>query len=268
MNTYDNITLEETEPGIAVLTLNRPDRLNAFDMATVTDIHGALTELEGRIDIRVLILTGAGRAFCAGTDLKAERGGGPPSISKQLRNQKYIADMILRMRRIPQPIVAAVNGVAAGGGFSLSMASDVRVASETARFICSFINVGISSGDLGSSYFLPRLIGLSRAADLLYTGRPMDAAEAERVGYVSRVVPDGEALNAATETARVMLGKSPFGLRMTKEVVNQNIDAAGLEAALHLENRTQTLAVTTGDFLIAAQAFQKKEQPTYQPEEP
>ena len=267
MSNYQSLTLERPEEGIAVLTLNRPERLNAFDMPTVREIHACLDEVDGDRAIRVLILTGAGRGFCAGTDLNPEpQSDGGAGVGTQSRNQRYIADMVLHMRRIEQPIIAAVNGVAAGGGFSLSMAADIRIAAESARFICSFINIGLSSGDVGSTYFLPRLIGLSRAADLLYTGRPMSSEEAERIGYVSRVVPDGKALEAALETARTLLGKSPFGLRMTKEVLNHSIDAPSIEAALYMENRTQSLAVMTGDFKVAAEAFKEKRQPVFPPE--
>lgn len=268
MATYKSLLVQEPEPGIAVVTINRADRLNAFDYATVEEIHACLTGFESDNRTRVVILTGAGRGFSAGTDLKSSRSadGEPINVSKQMRAQRYIADMVLHMRRIPQPIIAAINGVAAGGGFSLTMAADIRIAVQSARFVCSYINIGLSSGEIGSTYFLPRLIGLSRAADLLYTGRTMDAEEAARIGYVSRVVPDGEALNAALETARVMLEKAPFGLRMTKEVLNQSIDAQSLEAALYMENRTQTLAVMSGDFREGARAFTEKRKPKYETE--
>jgi enoyl-CoA hydratase/carnithine racemase len=268
MTTYKSLAVTEPEPGIAVVTLNRPDRLNAFDYAMVEEIHAFLTEMEAASSVRVVILTGAGRGFSAGTDLKASRSadGEPVNVARQMRAQRFIADMVLHMRRIPQPIIAAINGVAAGGGFSLTMATDIRIAAQGARFICSYINVGLSSGEIGSSYFLPRLVGLSRAADLLYTGRTMDADEALRIGYVSRVVPDGEALNSAMETARILLEKSPFGLRMTKEVLNHSIDAQSLEAALYMENRTQTLGVVSGDFRVAAKAFTEKRKPVYDTE--
>jgi len=269
MPAYKSLLVQEPESGIAVVTLNRPDRLNAFDYAMVEEIHACLTHFESANAVRVVIFTGAGRGFSAGTDLKASRAvdGEPIDVSKQMRAQRFIADMVLHMRRIPQPIIAAINGVAAGGGFSLTMATDIRIAAQSARFMCSYINVGLSSGEIGSSYFLPRLIGMSRAADLLYTGRTMDAEEAGRIGYVSRVVPDGEALDAALETARLMLEKSPFGLRMTKEVINQSIDAQSLEAALYMENRTQTLGVLSGDFRVAAKAFAEKRKPVFDPED-
>jgi enoyl-CoA hydratase/carnithine racemase len=268
LDRYQSLVVEEPEPGIALVTLNRPERLNAFDLAMVDEIHALLTRLEQENAIRVLVVTGAGRGFCAGTDLKASRAGDGAaiSVSKQMRSQRHIADMVLHLRRIPQPVIAAINGVAAGGGLSLAMAADIRVAAQGARFVCSYINVGLSAGEIGSSYFLPRLVGLSRAADLLYTGRTMDADEAARIGFVSRVVPDGEAAKAGLDIARVMIEKSPFGLRMTKEVLNHSIDAPSLEAALFMENRTQTLAVMSGDFREGAAAFKEKRKPVYDSE--
>ncbi len=262
MTTYNTLLLDQPEPGIGVLTLNRPERLNAMSMELVEELHACLTAIESDLSIRVVILTGAGRGFCSGTDLKAECSP-TPTVAQQYRSQRTIADIVQHMRKIPQPIIGAINGVAAGGGFSFSMACDVRVAAESARFICSFINIGLSGGDVGSTYFLPRLIGLSRAAELLYTGRTMDAAEAERIGYVSRVVPDGESVSAAIEIARTILRKSPFGIRMTKEMLNHSIDAGSLEAALYMENRSQALAVQTGDFREAIQAFHEKRPPMF-----
>ncbi|MEY4863658.1 MAG: hypothetical protein RLZ51_1753, partial [Pseudomonadota bacterium] len=166
--------------------------------------------------------------------------------------------LILGLRRIPQPVIAAVNGVAAGGGFCFTLAADIRIAAQSARFVASFINIGLSAGEIGSTYLLPRLVGVSRAADILYTGREVGAAEAERIGLVSRVVDDGQAVNAALEVAEVMLGKTPFGLRMTKEVLDTNIDAPSLESALQLENRTQQLAVQSDGFKQAIERFNQR----------
>ena len=275
MPSYETFLLDRPEEGITVLTLNRPDRLNAITWQMVEELHDFYDSLESDIETRVLILTGAGRGFCSGTDLKAgrEKQGQESaadvraSVSRHSRTQRRIADLSLHMRKIPQPIIAAVNGVAAGGGFSLAMACDVRVAVESARFICSYINIGLSGGEIGSSYWLPRLVGFSRAAELLYTGRDLFAPEAKEMGLVSRVVPEGEAVNGALDIARQMVGKSPFGLRMTKEVLNQGVDAQSLEAALYLENRTQSLAVLTGDFQHAAQAFKEKRPPVFPKEQ-
>jgi enoyl-CoA hydratase/carnithine racemase len=271
MSDYNTLTYEARGDGIGVITLNRPECLNAISWEMVEELHACLTELEQAVNTRVVILTGAGRGFCSGTDLKGGRsGGGPPDVPKIVRegsrSQRRIGDVVLHMRKIPQPIIGAINGVAAGGGFSFSMACDIRIAANSARFICSFINVGLSSGDVGSSYFLPRLIGMSRAAELLYTGREMGAAEAERIGYISKAVPDGAVFDAALDIAKVLLGKSPFGLRMTKEILNQSIDSPGLEASLYLENRSQTLATLTGDFQVAMAAFKDKRPPVFPPE--
>jgi len=264
MPSYETFLLDKPEEGITVLTLNRPDRLNAITMQMVEELHSFYDSLESDIETRVIILTGAGRGFCSGTDLKSGRNEQQSaediraSVSKHSRTQRRIADLSLHMRKIPQPIIAAVNGVAAGGGFSFAMACDVRVAVESARFICSYINIGLSGGEIGSSYWLPRLIGFARAAELLYTGRDLFAPEAKEMGLISRVAPEGGAVDEALDIARQMVGKSPFGLRMTKEVLNQGVDAQSLEAALYLENRTQSLAVLSGDFMHAAKAFKEK----------
>lgn len=268
MGDYATIEFRQPRPDVGMLTFNRPERLNAMSLELVEEVHACLSALEDPDEaVQVLILTGAGKGFCAGTDLKRGDDTGDAGfgtgVAASCRLQRRVADMVLHLRRIPQPVIAAVNGVAAGGGFSLSMAADVRVAAASARFVASYINIGLSAAEMGSSYFLPRLVGLSRAAEILYTGRFVEAAEAERIGLVSRVVPDGDVVLAALEVAETMLGKSPFGLRMTKEVLNQNIDAGSLEAAVYLENRTQTLATRTDDFTEAVRAFVEKRPPKF-----
>lgn len=269
MSTYTTFTFEEREPGISILTLNRPDKLNAINWTMVEEMHDCFSSLEQDYNTRVVILTGAGRGFCSGTDLtgREQTHPGANPVTALYKRQKLIGDLIIHMRRIPQPLVAAVNGVAAGGGFSFSMGCDVRVAVKSARFIASFINIGLSSGDVGSSYFLPRLIGLSKASEILLTGRDFHADEAERCGYISKVVDDGKSVEAALEIARQMLTKSPFGLRMTKEALNLTLDQPSMEAGIYLENRTQALAVLQGDFRIAMEAFAKKEPAKFQAEE-
>ncbi len=267
MPDYQTLTFETPEEGIALMTFNRPDSLNAITWEMVEEIHDVLSLLEREPELRVLIMTGAGRGFCSGTDLKSgrskEKSEPARGVASQMRNQRRIADIPIHMRKIPQPIIAAVNGVAAGGGFSFTMAADVRIASSNVRFIASYINVGISAGEIGSSYFLPKLIGVSRASEILYTGRDVWAEEAERIGLISRMVDEGEVVSAAFETARTMLSKSPFGLAMTKEVLNHSIDAPTLEAAVYMENRTQSLAVMTDDFKEAVLAFQEKRPPAF-----
>jgi enoyl-CoA hydratase len=163
--------------------------------------------------------------------------------------------MIIELKKMPQPIIAVVQGPAAGGGMCLALASDIVYAGPKAKFIASFINIGLSGGELGTTYFLPKVIGSARTAEILMTGRPIEAAEAERIGLVSRVVEEDALLTTALETARVMLGKSYMGLRQTKEALTQNLNAPSLEAALELENRNQSICAFTPDFQAAIEAF-------------
>jgi enoyl-CoA hydratase len=257
----ETLTLTTPRDGVALLTLNRPDRLNAISIGLLREFGEVLHWLQEESDARVLILTGAGAGFCSGTDLKEARerhGGQRMGVEQGMATQQRLARLILGLRRIPQPVIAAVNGVAAGGGFCFALAADVRIAAHSARFVASFINIGLSAGEIGSTYLLPRLIGVSRAADILYTGREIGSDEAERIGLVSRRVPDGKVVEEALAMADVMLGKTPFGLRMTKEVLDLNVDAPSLEAALQLENRTQQLAVQSDGFRQAVERFNQR----------
>ena len=209
----------------------------------------------------MIVLTGAGRGFCAGLDLT--EGASPPTTAGLGRAQagmtvqKMIAGLVPKMRSVPQPIIAAVNGAASGGGLALALASDVRIAAASARFNVAFIRVGLSGCDIGVSWMLPRLIGASRAFELLLTGRLIDAAEADRIGLVTRVVPDGEVVDSALETAELIVGNSPFGVRMTKEVMWSQLEIGSLQAGIDLENRTQVLSSFTGDLTEAMAAFAK-----------
>jgi enoyl-CoA hydratase len=262
---FSTITFQELQAGVGLLTLNRPERLNGLNMAMLDDLQALFQALALKDDIRVLILTGAGRGFCSGADLKDDRRIKDPSFpgftspaGHLVHIQKKYADRILEMRRLPQPIIAAVNGPAAGGGMCLALASDVVIASEAATFTPSFINIGLSGGELGTTYFLPRAVGFPRAAEILMTGRTVNAEEAERMGMVTKKVPGEGLMAAALETAARMLAKSPMGLRFTKEALNLNIDAPSLQAAIELENRNQSLCCFSPEFLVAVQAFQKQ----------
>jgi enoyl-CoA hydratase len=257
---------EPIREGITLLTLDRPERLNAMSRELVHDLHEALTAVEDDRECRVVILTGAGRGFCAGLDLKetgdiaADVGGGPPA---GMRAQQQIASLVTQLRGLTKPVVAAVNGPATGGGLALALACDVRVAAESARFNVAFIRVGLSGCDIGVSYLLPRLVGASRAFELMLTGRLIDAAEADRIGLVSNVVSDGKVVDAALETAELIRANSPFGVWMTKEVMWDNLEASSLQAAIDLENRTQLLASHTGDMGEALAAFLEKRPPKF-----
>jgi enoyl-CoA hydratase len=260
---------ETIDDGITLLTLDRPERLNAMSRALVSDLHDALAAVADDRECRVAILTGAGRGFCSGLDLKetgdiaadvGDGGGGPPAA---LRRQQQIATLVTRLRRLSKPVIAAVNGPATGGGLALALACDVRVAAESASFNVAFIRVGLSGCDIGVSYLLPRLVGASRAFELMLTGRMIDAGEADRIGLVSRVVPDGHVVDTARETAELIRANSPFGVWMTKEVMWSNLESGSLQAAIDLENRTQLLSSYTGDMQEALAAFLEKRPPQF-----
>jgi enoyl-CoA hydratase len=263
----DAVLVESVAEGITQLTLNRPDRLNAMNYALVSELYSALDTLSEDRSCRVIVLTGAGRGFCAGLDLS--EGASPPKArglgraQAGMTVQKMIAGLVPKMRSMPQPIIAAVNGAASGGGLALALASDVRVAAANARFNVAFVRVGLSGCDIGVSWLLPRLIGASRAFELLLTGRLIDAAEADRIGLVTRVVAEGAAVASARETAGLIVGNSPFGVRMTKEVMWSQLEIGSLQAGIDLENRTQVLSSFTGDLTEAMQAFAEKRAPVF-----
>jgi enoyl-CoA hydratase len=258
----DAVLVETVGEGIAQITMNRPDRLNAMNHDLVAGLHDVLDELAADRSCRVIVLTGAGRGFCAGLDLT--EGASPPEArglgraQAGMTVQKLIAGLVPKMRTTPQPIIAAVNGAASGGGLALALASDVRVAAANARFNVAFVRIGLSGCDIGVSWLLPRLIGASRAFELLLTGRLIDAVEADRVGLVTRVVPEGDAVASALETAKLIVANSPFGVRMTKEVMWSQLEIGSLQAGIDLENRTQVLSSFTGDLTEAMQAFIEK----------
>jgi enoyl-CoA hydratase len=261
------VRFEQVRDGVTLLTLDRPERLNAMSMELVSDLHEALAAVAADADCRAVVLTGAGRGFCAGLDLKGMgRAPGVEGLGRPqsaMVTQQHIASHVPRLRGLRQPVIAAVNGPAAGGGLALALASDVRIAAASARFNVAFVRIGLSGCDIGVSWLLPRLVGASRAFELLLTGRIIDAAEADRIGLVSRVVPDGEVVDAALETAELVVGNSPFGVWMTKEVMWSNLEVGSLQAGIDLENRTQTLAGFTEDMGEAMAAFLEKRPPDF-----
>lgn len=263
---YETLHLERRGHALWV-TLNRPESLNAMSRKLVQELRAVFSGLPDDRETRLVVLRGAGRAFCAGLDLKEDAGadgGIDGSIQASLRAQRTISELVMMMRRAPQPFIAAVHGAACGGGFALALASDVRVAGESARMNAAFIRIGLSACDIGVSYFLPRLVGASVAAELLLTGNFIDAARAERVGLVSRVVPDAELDAAAQAMADDMLRNSPMGLRLTKECLNASLDAGSLEQVIAMEDRNQILCTRSDDFREGIAAFLGKRTPVYQ----
>jgi enoyl-CoA hydratase len=257
------LDLSYPRPDIAVLTLNRPDKLNALSYGLVQELHTALYGIAANNDCRVVVLTGAGRGFCSGLDLSdpnpPEAGGGTEFPRSGMRWQERIAELTARLHRLRQPVIAAVNGAAYGGGFGIALACDIRIASESAKFCTQFIKLGIGGCDIGVSYTLPRIIGAGPAFDLILTARAVDAEEALRLGIVSRV-SSGSVADDAVAIAETLCGYGKFGLESTKQVMWANLDASSLETALHLENRSQILAGAGGMLGEATAGFRHRPQ--------
>jgi enoyl-CoA hydratase/carnithine racemase len=258
--------LVEARGPVEWVTLNRPASLNALDPELIERLRNYFIGLPDRKDVRIVVLRGAGRAFCAGLDLKAgSADSGPPEgpVHRGLATQRRIAEIVLAMRRCPQPIISLIQGAACGGGFSLALASDIRLAGESARMNCAYIRIGLGGCDIGSSYFLPRLVGASVAAELILTGKFIDAARALKLGLVAQVVPDSGLEAAAQEDIDLMLTTSPLGLRLSKEAFNMNLDAGSIEAAIALEDRNQILCAQTQDFREGMSAFLARRPPVW-----
>jgi len=235
------------EGKIGRITLNRPTKYNAFDLETVVEFENLLNQLRYDDQTTVVILDGGdAKGFCAGLDMESYG----PEIFKMAPVKAYEAQarmsrLFLAMRQIPQPVISCVHGAAAGIGFSLAMASDIRVLAKDARFSAAYINIGLGGADMASSYFLPRLIGSGRANELLLTGNWMDSKSAMELGFASRVVEKEEMVATAMALATTMTEKNPMGIRMTKEALNCNLDCGGLEAALQMEDRNQMMIAYT-----------------------
>lgn len=249
------------EGAVDWLTLDRPDRLNALDTVMVDELGDYFARLAADDTVRVVVIRGAGRAFCAGIDLKDLKGVVANGIVADMRGQRRVSEIIVRMRRCPQPIVALVHGAATGGGLGLALAADIRLAGESARMNCAFIRLGLTSCDVGVSYLLPRLVGLSVASELMLTGRFIDARRALATGLVSAVVPDDRLEEAARPYVDEMLAASPLGLRLTKECLNMSVDAPSLESAIAMEDRNQVLTIQGAEFAEAVRAFIEKRRP-------
>lgn len=247
-------------------TMNRPERLNALSPDLVEALRALFVSLYWRRDIRVVVLAGAGRAFSAGLDLKGGTSLPEAGVTEALTAQRRISEIVIAMRRCPQPIVALVDGPAAGGGFALALASDIRIATPRTRMNAAFIRIGLSACDIGVSYFLPRMVGASVAADYMLTGRFMDAGTALRLGLVSEVVAPEEIRAAGDRFVGQMLAATPIGLRLTKEALNHAIDMGSLEAVIAMEDRNQVLTARDANFAEGVAAFLEKRPPRYRPD--
>jgi enoyl-CoA hydratase len=264
----DFLLIERPRPDVTLVTLNRPDRMNAMAFDVMIPFREALEDINLDNSTRVVVVTGAGRGFCSGADL-VDSGAIPnidgltvPSIS--LRAMELLDEVILTIRKMHQPVIGAINGAAIGGGFCLSLAFDIRVASDGAYFRAAGINNGLSSSELGLSYLLPRAIGSSRAFEIMLTGRDVDAAEAERIGLVSRVVSGDQLLEACYETAARISGWSRVGVELTKRVVWAGLDSASLESHMRHEGISQLYVRNlTGNFEEMIRARREGRTPVY-----
>jgi enoyl-CoA hydratase/carnithine racemase len=255
---YETLLVDRSRDGIVLVTLNRPDRMNAITFQMFDEFHVLCDQLQKDGDARVVIITGAGRGFCSGLDLDEAMTLPDMTPHEMMLGQQSWAGAFVKLHEIPQPVIAAVNGAAAGGGMGLALAADIRIASPEARFNAAFVRIGLSAGDVGVSWSLPRVVGFGRAAEIMFTGRFLDADEARDIGLVNRVVPADELLEASFALAEDIARNTPFGVTLTKRVLHANVDAGSITQAVEVENRGQTLATRGEDFREALVAFREK----------
>jgi enoyl-CoA hydratase len=240
------VLVDEPAPHVRRLVLNRPEQLNVVTSELCEALRAELRTIAAERSCRAVIITGAGRGFCAGVDLhgygSAPGNNGSDEARDRLGNQQHMSGLILALRALPQPVIAAVNGAAAGWGLALALGCDIRYASESAVFRVAFINIGVSNCDMGTSWLLPRLIGASRSHELMLTGRRVDAEEALRIGLVADVVPDGELGDRALEGATQIASLAPWGVRLTKRGMWTALEMASEQAAIEFEDRQQIMS--------------------------
>ena len=263
----EQVLLDHPRPHVAVVTLHRPERLNALSIDLALELDRALATVAAENGTWVVVLTGSGRGFCSGLDLK-DYGvvpgiDGLPVGRIAQRSMRVYSQLVLSLRRLPQPVIAAVNGPAYGGGMCLTLGADLRIAAASAEFNATGIVNGLTSTEMGAGWLLPRLIGAARAHDLLLTGRKVGAAEARELGLVSRVVDDDQLLDEALAMAEAMTRFSPYGLAMTKDALWANLEVSSLDAALALEDRNQLMLGFTENLPEAIRAFDAGREPVY-----
>jgi enoyl-CoA hydratase len=263
------VLVDKPRPDIALVTLNRPERMNAMAFDVMIPLRETLEMLSHDNDVRVVVLTGAGHGFCSGADL--EDSGIVPNIagltvtSIARRALELLDDVILAIRKMHQPVIGAINGAAIGGGFCLACACDIRIGSEAAYFRAAGINNGLTASELGISYLLPREVGSARAFDIMLTGRDVDAAEAERIGLLSRVVPHEQLLDECYAVAERINGFSRVGVEVTKRMLWSSLDAASMHAHMDHEGIAQLyVRLTTQNFEEAIRARKAKRDPIFE----
>jgi enoyl-CoA hydratase len=262
------VKIETPRPGIALVTLDRPERMNAMAFDVMVPLREALEELSFDNSVRVVILTGAGEGFCSGADLVDPGylpifdGIGVPGIAR--RAMKVLEDVISSLRDMHQPVIAAINGPAIGGGFCLAMATDIRLAADTAYFRAAGINNGLTAAELGLSYTLPRAIGASRAFEIMLSGRDVDATEASAIGLVSRTLPGDQLLEACYALAERIIGYSQIGVELTKQMLWAGLEAGSMHSHMNHEGHAQLFVrMTTRNFEEAIKARREKRAPLF-----
>src|ERR1700704_595307 len=262
MNTPKSFLYEQRD-GVATITLNRPERLNALTFEIYRELTDTFIALRHEQDVRAVVITGAGRAFCSGGDVN--------DIIAQLFKRdmeglleftRMTCELILSIRKLPKPVIASLNGTTAGAGACIALASDIRIASEDAKIAFLFVKVGLAGTDMGASYLLPRVVGLAKATELLYTGDFVSAQEAERIGLYNRVVPRDQLETATREFAEKLASGPALGLAKTKEMLNREMHM-GFESGLEAEAVAQALCMQHPDFQEAHEAFLAKRPPKF-----
>lgn len=263
---YETLTLERVLPGVVVMTLNRPDRYNAMTNTMFAELELAARELDQEDALRVIVLTGAGAAFCGGYDLADAAHLSSLGAIGMLNQQERAARALLAVRSVRVPVVAAVNGPAAGGGLALALQADIRLASPEAKFNAAFVKIGLTAGDLGTSWLLTRLVGPAVASDIAFTGRMVYAEEAARIGLANSVSEPGKLMEDALAFAEQVVANSPGGVQLSKRALHANMEVGSYAAALELENRGQALLTRTSDMPEALAAFKEKRRPVFKGE--
>jgi enoyl-CoA hydratase/carnithine racemase len=262
-NSYETLVVSEPEPDVRLVTLNRPGRGNAMTNQMFAELEHVALGTDDLDDCRVIVLTGAGGTFCAGYDLDdADELAGLGAMG-MLDQQERAARSMLAVRSLRVPVIAAVNGAAAGGGLALALAADIRIASTAAKFNAAFTRIGLSAGDLGTSWILPRLIGPAATSEIAFTGRLVGADEALTLGLVNRVVDPSELLGTCLSLAADIAANSPGGVQLSKSALKANLEVSSYAAALELENRGQALLTRGDDMVEALAAFKEKRPPVF-----
>jgi enoyl-CoA hydratase len=262
------VRVEKPRPHTSVIVLNRPERMNSMAFELAVPLHEAIEEVAADNDTYTVILTGEGRGFCSGADVQDTEP--PPNIEGltltriATRAMRILSDLVPALRRMPQPVIGAINGAAIGGGMCLSLGTDIRVAAESAYFRAAGINNGLTATELGLSFLLPRAIGSSRAFEIMLSGREVTAAEAERIGLVSRTVPDAQLMETCLDLADQINGWSTQGVSLTKRMIWSGLEVGSLDAAIELESHTQLFVrMTTQNFEEAARARKQGRKPDF-----